>query len=92
MNMNKGELIDQVAKKAGLSNAEAARALNAVLDTITDTLKKNGAVTLPGFGSFTVKSRASRNGVNPATGERIEIGAKKAPCFKPGSRLKDALS
>lgn len=90
--MNKSELIDHVAKKAGLSNAEAARAVNAVIDAITDTLKNNGSVLLPGFGSFTVKSRAFRNGVNPRTGEIIEIPAKKTPNFKAGSKLRGALS
>ena len=90
--MNKAELVDNVAKKSGLSNAEAARALNAVLDTITLSLSNNEQIHISGFGAFTVRDRAARNGVNPSTGEAIQIAAHKTAAFKPGTSLKNALS
>ena len=90
--MNKTELIDQVAASADLSRAAAARALDAVLDTVKVTLKKNGTVTLVGFGTFSVSKRAARAGRNPQTGDAIKIQAAKVPKFKPGKGLKDALN
>jgi DNA-binding protein HU-beta len=89
--MNKTELVDNIARKARLSNAEAARALNAMIDTVEVSLKNEDTVAIAGFGSFGVKNRNARNGVNPATGEKMLIGAKKSPCFKPGANLKKAI-
>ena len=90
--MNKTELIDQVAASADVSRAAAARALDAVLDTVKTTLKKNGSVTLVGFGTFSVTKRAARAGRNLQTGDAIKIEAARVPKFKPGKGLKDALN
>ena len=90
--MNKSELIDAVAEAADLSKASAARALDAVVDSITDALKEGDQVVLVGFGTFSVKDRAARAGRNPQTGETIQIKASKAPGFKAGKALKDALN
>ena len=90
--MNKAELIDAVATATEDSKAGATRAVDAVLDTITDTLKSGGQVTLVGFGTFLVRDRAARTGRNPQTGAAIEIKASKAPAFKAGKALKDALN
>ena len=90
--MNKTELIDHVAEKADLSRAAAARAIDAVIAGVTTTLKKNGSVTLVGFGTFTVSRRAARAGRNPQTGDVIKIKAAKVPKFKLGKGLKDAVN
>ena len=90
--MNKAELIDAVAAAADISKASATRAVDAVIDNITTALKKNDQVTLVGFGTFTVRSRAARTGRNPQTGASIEIKASKVPGFKPGKALKDAVN
>ncbi len=90
--MNKAELIDAIADSADLSKASAGRALDAALDTITNTMKKGDTVTLVGFGTFSVRKRAARSGRNPRTGETINIQAAKVPAFKPGKALKDALN
>lgn len=90
--MNKAELIDAVADAADISKASATRALDGALDAITKSLKKGDAVTLVGFGTFSVRERAARNGRNPRTGETIKIKASKAPGFKPGKALKDAIN
>jgi len=90
--MNKSELIDAVAAATEDSKAGATRAVDAVLDTITDTLKSGGQVTLVGFGTFLVRDRAARTGRNPQTGAALEIKASKAPAFKAGKALKDALN
>ena len=90
--MNKAELIDAVAAAADISKASATRAVDAVIDNITSALKKNDQVTLVGFGTFTVRSRAARTGRNPQTGASIEIKASKVPGFKPGKALKDAVN
>ena len=90
--MNKTELIDEIAKAADISKASASRALEAVIDSVTATLKQDGTVTLAGFGTFAVSARAARTGRNPRTGEEIKIGASKVPKFKPGKALKDALN
>lgn len=90
--MNKGELIDAVADTANLSKADAGRAVDAVLDTITNSLKKDSQVSLVGFGTFSVKRRAARNGRNPRTGETIFIAATNVPGFKAGKALKDAVN
>ena len=90
--MNKSELIDAVASSADLSKAAATKAVDAVLDTVTDTLKKGEQVTLVGFGTFEVRARAARTGRNPQTGETINIKASNAPAFKAGKALKDAVN
>jgi DNA-binding protein HU-beta len=90
--MNKGELIEAVAGAAGLSRADATKAVDAVLDSITSTLKSGGSVSLVGFGTFSVKARAARMGRNPRTGEAIQIAASNVPGFKAGKALKDAVN
>ena len=89
--MNKTELIAAIAEKAELSKKDAEKALNAFTATVTDSLVKGEAVTLVGFGSFEVKKRAARNGLNPQTKETIKIPAKKLPAFKAGKALKDSV-
>ncbi len=90
--MNKAELIDKMAASADISKAAAARALDAMLESITDSLKQSEQVALVGFGTFSVKERAARTGRNPQTGQPIEIAAARIPSFKPGKALKDALN
>lgn len=90
--MNKSELIDHIATSADLSKAAATRALDAMIGAVKTTLKKNGSVTLVGFGTFTVGKRAARTGRNPRTGEAIKIKSAKVPKFKPGKALKDAVN
>lgn len=90
--MNKNELITAVAEKAGISKKDSEAAVNAVIDTITNALKKGDKVQIVGFGAFEVKTRAARAGHNPATGEEITIPASKAPAFKAGKALKDAVN
>ena len=90
--MNRSELIDAIAASADLPKAAAGRALDAVVDSITDALKKDETVSLGGFGTFSVKERAARTGRNPQTGAPIEIAAAKIPSFKAGKALKDAVN
>ena len=90
--MNKTELIEHIAENADLSKAAAARALDATLEAVKRTLKKGGAVSLVGFGTFAVSKRAARTGRNPQTGATIKIKAAKVPKFRPGKALKDALN
>ncbi|HAN26216.1 MAG TPA: HU family DNA-binding protein [Halieaceae bacterium] len=90
--MNKTELIDAIAAAADLPKASAGRALDAVVDSITQALKKGDQVTLVGFGTFAVKARAAREGRNPQTGQTIQIKASNVPGFKPGKALKDAVN
>lgn len=90
--MNKTELIEAVADSADLSKAAASRAVDAVVESVSDALKEGDQVTLVGFGTFSVRERAARNGRNPQTGETIEIPASKVPGFKPGKALKDAVN
>jgi DNA-binding protein HU-beta len=90
--LNKSELIDHVADATNLSKADATRAVEAVFDGITSTLKSGGTVTVVGFGAFSVSDRAARTGRNPQTGATIDIPASKAPKFKAGKALKDALN
>lgn len=90
--MNKSELIDRIAESADLSKADAGRALDAAIETITGALKNGDQVALVGFGTFVVKERAARTGRNPQTGKEIAIAAAKAPAFKAGKALKDALN
>ena len=90
--MNKSELIDAIASKSDLSKAQAGQALEAVVASIEQALKAGEAVTLVGFGTFSVKERAARTGRNPKTGEPIQIAASKVPGFKAGKGPKDAVS
>lgn len=90
--MNKSELIDAVADDTGLSKAEAGRAVDSVLNSITGALKRGDQVTLVGFGSFMVRQRAARTGRNPQTGGTLQIPASKAPAFRAGKALKDAVN
>jgi len=90
--MSKQELVEFVAAKAGLTKADAGRALDAVMEGVTNGLKKQGKVTLVGFGTFSAKKRAAREGINPLTKKPIKIPAKIAASFKAGSKLKDALN
>ena len=89
--MNKAEMVEHIAKSADLSKAAAGRALEALMGAIRNTLKKNGSVTLVGFGTFQVARRKQRTGRNPRTNEPIKIPAAKVPKFKPGKALKDAV-
>ncbi|MDA9121357.1 HU family DNA-binding protein [Flavobacteriales bacterium] len=91
--MNKAELIDIIATKAGLSKVDAKRALDAFVGATTEELKKkDGRISLVGFGSFTVAKRAARTGRNPKNGDAIEIAAKNVVRFKTGSDLADAIN
>jgi len=89
--MNKGELIDAIAKDAGLSKADAGKALNAFVSNVSGSLKKGKAVQLIGFGTFSVSARAARTGRNPQTGATIKIAAKKVAKFKAGKALADTV-
>jgi len=89
--LNKADLINHVAVKAELSKADASSAVEAVLDGITSALKNDDAVSLVGFGTFSVAQRAARTARNPRTGEPIDVAASKAPKFKAGKALKDAV-
>ncbi|MGM0562761.1 MAG: HU family DNA-binding protein [Pseudomonadota bacterium] len=90
--MKKTEFVEAVADAADLSKANAAAAVDATLNAITDALKKGDQVTLTGFGTFLVRERDARTGRNPQTGETIQIKASKVPAFKAGKALKDALN
>ena len=90
--MSKTELVEFIAEKAGLTKADATRALDAAMEGISTGLKKEGKVTLVGFGTFSAKKRAARDGINPLTKEPLHIPAKVAASFKAGSKLKDALN
>lgn len=90
--MNKTDLVDAVADSAGLSKADAGRALDAMVDAITGALQAGDSVSLVGFGTFSVRDRAARTGRNPRTGETIQIAASKNPAFKAGKALKDAVN
>lgn len=89
--MNKTDLIQHLADKHTLTKAEAGRILETLLDVVVTTVKKGGAITLPGFGSFKQHARAARNGVNPSTGSKIKIPATKLPKFAPGAAFKAAV-
>lgn len=90
--MNKSEMIDMVAEAADISKAAAGRAVDAVFEGITTSLKGGDSVTLVGFGTFSISDRAARTGRNPRTGEAIQIKASKMPKFKAGKALKDAVN
>ena len=90
--MTKAEFITAVAAKSGMTNTETEAALSAVIDTITDTLAKGEKIQLVGFGTFEVRERAAREGINPQTKKKIKIKATKVPAFKAGSALKEAVA
>ncbi|MCK9274322.1 MAG: HU family DNA-binding protein [Syntrophales bacterium] len=88
--MNKTDLVNEVAKVVG-TKAKAQEALECVISTVTEALRKGDAVSIAGFGSFKVADRAARKGRNPQTGEEIDIAASRVPRFTPGKALKDSL-
>ena len=90
--MNKTELIEKVAAVAGISKKDAAAAVNATFDAISEELAKGEKVAVLGFGTFEARGRAARTGHNPRTGEAVEIPASKVPAFKAGKALKDAVN
>lgn len=90
--MKKAELVEAVANAAGLTKADATRAIDATFATITEALAKGDKVPLVGFGTFAVSKRAAREGRNPQTGETVKIAARNAVTFKAGSALKDAVN
>ena len=90
--MTKADLVNSIAEKAGLSKADAEKALKAFTDAVTDALKAGEKVSLVGFGTFSVGDRAARTGQNPQTGAKIEIPAAKVPKFNAGKALKDSIN
>lgn len=90
--MNKNDLIAAVADNTGLSKADATKAVDGILESVTGALKSGGEVRLVGFGTFSVANRAASTGRNPRTGESIQIPASKQPKFKAGKALKDAVN
>ena len=89
--MNKSELVEKIAAAAGLSKADSKKALEATIAAIKDALVEGDKVALVGFGTFSVSERPAREGINPATKEKISIAAKKVAKFKPGAELADAI-
>lgn len=89
--MNKSELVEQIAQRSGLSKDQAGEALGATIAAIEAGLAAGEEIAITGFGKFSVAHRSAREGVNPATGERIQIAATKAPRFSAGAKLKDAV-
>jgi DNA-binding protein HU-beta len=89
--MNKTDLIEKIAKSTKLSKADAGRAVDAMIETVTEALRKNDSVTLMGFGTFAINSRAERVGCDPRTRLAIKIKAAKVPKFRPGKALRDAV-
>jgi len=89
--VTKSELVDQVADRAQLTKQDAARAIDAVFTTVEDALRRGSDVSLSGFGKFHVGERGAREGVNPRTGERMQIAASRVPRFSAGSGLKSAV-
>ena len=90
--MNKSELVAMMATKANLTKKDSESALNALVESITETMKKGDKVSLVGFGTFETRQRAARNGINPQTKQAIKIPATKAPAFKAGKALKDSVN
>jgi DNA-binding protein HU-beta len=90
--VNKSELIEAIAASADIPKAAATRALDAMVESVTDSLKNGDSVSLVGFGTFAIKERAARTGRNPQTGQPIQISAAKVPSFKAGKALKDAVN
>ncbi|HZI90511.1 MAG: HU family DNA-binding protein [Actinomycetota bacterium] len=89
--MTKSEFVDQVSSESGLSKGDAGEAVDAVLTVIQGTLQRGGDISFTGFGKFSVADRGARQGVNPQTGERIQIAASRVPRFSAGSSLKKAV-
>jgi len=89
--LNKSDLVNNVAERSGLTKKAASEAVEAVLDSISDALANGSKVTLVGFGTFEVRERAARKGINPATGQPIDIPASKVPAFKAGKSLREAV-
>jgi DNA-binding protein HU-beta len=89
--VTKSEFVDQVADRSGLGKGEADKAVNAVLETIQEVLQRGGDINFTGFGKFSVADRGARQGVNPQTGEKIQIAASRVPRFSAGSSLKKAV-
>ena len=89
--MNKAELIEEVSGKTGLTKKKTGNAVDALTETITNTLSKGEKVTLVGFGTFQVRERKARKGVNPQTGQAIQIPTKKVPKFGPGKGLREKV-
>tara|TARA_A100000171_G_C2117360_1_gene138663 strand:- start:57 stop:335 length:279 start_codon:yes stop_codon:yes gene_type:complete len=90
--VNKNDLISRVSENAGLSKADASKAVDAVFNSISSSLQSGQEVRLVGFGTFAVANRAATEGRNPRTGEKIQIPATKLPKFKPGKGLKEAVA
>ena len=90
--MKKAELVEAVAEKAGLTKADATRAIEALFDTVKTAMVKGERVAIPGFGTFSVGERAAREGRNPRTGATVQIAARKAVTFKAGSALKETVN
>ena len=90
--MKKAELVEAVAEKAGLTKADADRAIKAICEEIQGVLAKGEKITLPGFGTFSVSERSAREGRNPQTGATVKIAARKAVTFKAGSALKESVN
>ena len=90
--MSKQQLVEMIAEKASLTKADAARALDATMESVTEALKKGEKVSLVGFGTFATSKREAREGRNPRTGETVKIAARPAVTFKAGSKLKDAVN
>ena len=89
--MTKSEFVDQVAADSGLSKGDATKAVDSFIDVLTETLRRGGEVNFTGFGKFSVADRGARQGVNPQTGERIQIAATRVPRFSAGTALKKAV-
>jgi DNA-binding protein HU-beta len=89
--VTKQEFVDQVASSSGLAKKEAGDAVDAFLNVVQETLSRGGDINFTGFGKFTVADRGARQGVNPQTGERIQIAASRVPRFSAGSALKNAV-
>ena len=90
--MNKTELVAMMAQKSNMTKKDTESALNALVESITETMKKGDKISLVGFGTFETRQRAERNGINPQTKKAIKIPATKAPAFKAGKALKDAVN
>ena len=89
--MTKADLVNAMADKAGVSKADSEKALKAFIDVVTEALQAGDKVALVGFGTFKVAERKARTGVNPSTGKKIQIPARKVPVFKPGKKLKESV-
>jgi DNA-binding protein HU-beta len=89
--VTKAEFVDEVASRSGLSKGDATKAVDIALDVIEETLGRGGEINFTGFGKFSVADRGARQGVNPQTGERIQIAASRVPRFSAGSALKKAV-